>query len=235
MILVILIFTFIQINLFGAVADHAVLVEEDLPWAAQQHIQTQAIACNDQRKIDTIINLREELDLWSLLVFNKTCTRQENNKSLAWVLTHKDAIYAEKETVEAELDDYKIHIELYDLISDDNDNAENFATWLSTTAQSEQGINAVREWAQGLERRQTKLAQLHTRLSNFYDTAFEEARPSKEDVVAFVLGNPGEVLGPLLLANPDSVRSKVEQYVTDTFFPEVEEGALEAEAASPHD
>jgi hypothetical protein len=229
MFIAILFVTFIQINLFGAASDCAAPLEEDLPWVAQQHIQAQAIAYNEQRKTEAIVNLKDDLDLWSLLVYNKTCGRQENHKSLAWVLTHKDAVFAEKETVGADLDDYRTHMELYDLIDDDNDNDINFASWLSTTAQSGQGIDAVRAWALGLERRQTKLTQLHTRLSHFYDAALEDVMPSKEEVVAFILATPGDVLGPLLLANPDSIRPKVEKYVTDTFFPEVEEVAPETE------
>lgn len=161
-------------------------------------------------------------------MYNRICGRQNNQQSLAWVSNQKDAIYAERETVGIDLDEYRTHIDLYDLISDDNDNAENFAVWLSTTAQSGQGIEAVRAWALSLERRQTKLTQLHTKLSDFYDAAREDATPSKEEVVAFILGNPGDALGSLLLANPGIVRPKVEKYIRDTFFPEIEESAPES-------
>lgn len=225
MLLAILFITFVQISLLGAAAPgEAVLLEEEesLPWLAQQRVQTQAVAYNEHCKSTTIINLRDDLDLWSLLVFNKICARQNNHQSLAWVFNQKDVAYAEVNTLAADLTDYRDNIALFEGINDDNENDATFALWLSTTAQSGQGIEAVRAWALHLERRHTKFQQLHTRLSTFYDTALEDVMVSKEGTIAFILANPGEALGPLLEANPAETRHKVEKLVTDTFFPDDE-------------
>ena len=213
MFLAILFVTFIQISLFGAAAAE----EENLPWAAQQHIQTRAIAYNNHCKSETMINLRDDLDLWSLLVYNKICGKRENSQSLAWVLSEKDKISAEIDTLTSDLGDYRTNIELFNGISDYNENASDFAIWLSTTAQSGQGIEAVRTWTIGLERRQKKLQQLHVRLGGFYDTESADVMPSKNAIIAFVLAEPGDVLGALLVASPVETILKVGKLITDVF------------------
>jgi hypothetical protein len=226
MFLAILFITFMQISLFGAAEFSEAIVlqeEEGLPWAAQQRVQTQAVAYNEHCKSTTIINLRDDLDLWSLLVFNKICGRKNNQQSLAWISNQKDIAYAEVNTLAADLADYRDNIALFEGINDYNENDATFALWLSTTAQGEQGIEAVRAWALYLERRHAKFQQLHTRLNAFYETALEDILVSKEGTIAFILASPGEVLGPLLEVDPEGTRHKVEKLVTDTFFPDDEE------------
>ncbi len=156
MFIAILFVSFMQISLFGADAltQTISLEEESLSWAAQQEIQTRAVAYTNQCKSDTIVNLRDDLDLRSLLIYNKICGKKDNEQSLAWVLSHKDSIYAEAETLGVDLADYRANIELYDAMSDYNDNAIAFAEWLSTTAQN--SIKDVRSWALSLEKRQIK-------------------------------------------------------------------------------
>ena len=215
MFLAILFVTFVQINLFGAAA----FDEEDLPWDVQQHVQTQAIAYNEHCKRNTIVNLKDDLDLWSLLVYNKICNRSQNNQTLTWVSNQKDIVSAEVDTLRVDLADYRENIDLYDHINDYNDNAENFAMWLSTTAQSGLGIEAVRAWTLGLERRYAKLNELHTRLSTFHDITLEDVTISKDGTIAFILAEPGDALEALLTTNLVHTRYKVEKLITDTFFP----------------
>lgn len=195
----------------------ATLEEESLPWGVQTHINTRAQAYNAQCANQTMTNLKDDLDLWSLLVFNKICNRKENTKSVAWVLETKNIIAAEIEVLGFDLAEYRTNITLYENRFANVDNIADFMQWLTTTPH--ENIVGVLAWALHLERRDLSLKQLYGRLSTFYDSVSSTAAASKEGTIAFVLAEPGDMLGALLAENEEETRAKVEQYITNIYFP----------------
>ena len=194
----------------------------DLTWKMQQQITSRAIGYSNLLKDTTLIDIRESTDLMSAIA-QESGVRSGSSplmKPLSWVLAKKEVVNSDVDRLRAELDDYKTNIALYE--SGTEDGLISYATWFSLTMQTNEGIDAVKAYANDMQARlETKTSAL-SRVSSFYNTKLDTIQPTIPDIINFVLQDPGDELAQLLSDKSDKTREKIETYIKDTFFPELE-------------
>lgn len=134
----------------------AVIQAEDFPiWLKTQlYLQNRAQAYQEQRT-HVQVYLKEDLDLWSLLVFRGINQRNEYNKPLEWIAQQIKANGSGLEGAIGQLDnelrEYETNIELFRTRNpyNENENEEAFIMWFSMLPQrtdNEMSEEKLQKW-----------------------------------------------------------------------------------------
>lgn len=102
---------------------------------SQLYLQNRALAYQEQRS-QAEVNLKEDLDLWAILVRREICKKAEHRKTLDWVkeltLANGSGLEGTIGQFNAELSEYERNIALFCNKNPYNENEMNFMLWFTS-------------------------------------------------------------------------------------------------------
>lgn len=129
----------------------------------QLYLQNRALAFQEQQS-KTLVNLKEELDLWSILIQRGIYKRDEHVKPLEWVkeqtLVNGSGLEGVIGQFDGQLQEYEIHINLFRTNYDVDERDFNFMMWFSNLPERrdhEMSDEKLLTWLKGMKKTLMKM------------------------------------------------------------------------------
>lgn len=130
----------------------------DIWLKAQLYLQNRAMAFQKQQ-YKTEVNLKDDLDLWSLLVHRGICKKNDPKKSLEWVkqltLANGSGLEGALGQFDEQLKEYETYTNLFRERYGNEDNAVLFMTWFSSLPERqdhEMSDEKLLKWFKGIKK-----------------------------------------------------------------------------------
>lgn len=210
-----------------------IAIHVDLPWAASKHIEKLAKTYVEHCEKTTKVKINRNHGFWPLLGHPKSHRHKNKTaiRTLAWITEKRNEAEIHHNALTAEHSEYQTQLACYDEIQElsesgtyiSNERADEilqkelaFMEWRSRILR--QDIPAIRAYAASLEVIIEPQAKLLKMLNNFHS---KHLFTSKEGAITFVLKNVEAPHADFFTAH----RTAVEKYITDTYYPDVENDA----------